>query len=348
MKRILYDARDLRFASVSPSGVKRRRGFTLIELLVVIAIIAVLVAMLLPAVQQAREAARRMTCKNHLKQIALGLHNFHDTYGKLPPGYLGPDPSNPTIDHKTGNYQFFSMFVYLLPYIEQSAIYNQFPTAFLDVKRLPVGNEVLTWFEFDDALLPAGTTNPWFLSQYKIPVLRCPSEAKNPSHLITRSHVRVESLTATEIVGSNRKTDQNVNDIGITNYIGVYGRPYVDGAIGVGMLGNRTTTQFSSVTDGLSNTLMVGETHGGWGSEGAHVQSIPWISAHCYGTKESWPRNNKVQTDNNSSYSFSSFHSGIVNFALGDGSVRSLSDSVDYTTYKYLCGKGDGNVIGEF
>ncbi len=94
-----------------------RRAFTLIELLVVIAIIAVLIALLLPAVQQAREAARRSQCKNNLKQIGLALHNYHDTFGVLPPGTVWPTGQNS--GPRTGGYT-----VHILPYIDQATVYN--------------------------------------------------------------------------------------------------------------------------------------------------------------------------------------------------------------------------------
>ena len=98
----------------------KKRGFTLIELLVVIAIIAILIALLLPAVQQAREAARRSKCQNNLKQLGLGLHNYHDVYGQFPPAATGTDTGN-----DQSNYGRLSAFFGLLPYIDQTALYNE-------------------------------------------------------------------------------------------------------------------------------------------------------------------------------------------------------------------------------
>ena len=99
---------------------RRPRGFTIIELLVVIAIIAILIALLLPAVQQAREAARRTECKNILKQWGLALHNYHDNFNRLPYGAMGFDNS------ATNPVNNFGFHVLLLPYIDQAPLYNQF------------------------------------------------------------------------------------------------------------------------------------------------------------------------------------------------------------------------------
>src|SRR5688572_12222721 len=104
----------------------RRPGFTLVELLVVIAIIGILVALLLPAVQAAREAARRISCSNNLKQVALACHNFHDVYDRLPPGGANDQPPFGTQNTINGNAQWGSSWkVYILPYLEQSAIYDR-------------------------------------------------------------------------------------------------------------------------------------------------------------------------------------------------------------------------------
>src|SRR5437868_6691790 len=110
----------------------RRSGFTLIELLVVIAIIAILIGLLLPAVQKVREAAARLQCQNNLKQLGLAAHNYHSSYNRLPPGYNGVTPNihylAPGWDLYLGNPKWVGVLVYLLPYVEQDNIYKQLRT----------------------------------------------------------------------------------------------------------------------------------------------------------------------------------------------------------------------------
>ncbi|MCA9043929.1 MAG: DUF1559 domain-containing protein, partial [Planctomycetaceae bacterium] len=114
----------------------RRRGFTLIELLVVIAIIAVLIALLLPAVQQAREAARRAACKNNMRQLGLGLHNYHDSHGVFPSGWIGATTGvGPDVEGMNG----FGWGTMILPYVDQAPLYSQlnFSQSIIDTNNLP-------------------------------------------------------------------------------------------------------------------------------------------------------------------------------------------------------------------
>src|SRR3712207_3912350 len=102
----------------------KRPAFTLIELLVVIAIIAILIGLLLPAVQKVREAAARSTCQNNMKQIALAAHNYESAYGKLQPGYLGPMPGGNAPQTTTATIQCIGVLPHLLPYVEQENVYR--------------------------------------------------------------------------------------------------------------------------------------------------------------------------------------------------------------------------------
>jgi len=141
-----------------------RRGFTLIELLVVIAIIAVLVALLLPAVQQAREAARRSTCKNSLKQIGLGMHNYHDTHRRFPPAAVGTNTAA-GFDSNNSRHEGWgaTWAIQLLPYIDQAPLYNNYNSSLPanDPANRPVVSETLVVFQCasDIDAPPIGTAN---------------------------------------------------------------------------------------------------------------------------------------------------------------------------------------------
>jgi prepilin-type N-terminal cleavage/methylation domain-containing protein len=316
----------------------KSRGFTLIELLVVIAIIATLVALLLPAVQQAREAARRTSCKNNLKQIGIAMHNFHDTYNKLPPGYLGPPKGGYGVP---GGQQYFTWHVYILPFIEQSAIYDRMPFqkyVSVDITKESMGEDIW-WFGLDPADFP-GYTDPWDLSQYSIPAYECPSDAKVAQTLLIAGGTYWDPVANGAYSGAWSGSVAGGWVSKKTNYLGVAG--YADAnKMWWGMFTNRSETKFRDVTDGLSNTLMVGESHGGWSNSTTKVGECSW----------SWMGNMSLQTfklNSGSIYAFQSFHKGTVNFVLGDGGVRTISDSISGSVYQRLQGMTDGNVVGEF
>lgn len=320
-----------------------RRGFTLVELLVVIAIIGILVGLLLPAVQAAREAARRMSCQNNLKQIGLSLHNFESSYKKLPPGFLGSSRANPyALDGL--NHQFYGLLVYVLPFMEQGNISNQFPTQLTRAERLAASGEDLRWFATLTPALLGGSQQPFNLAQYRIPSFMCPSDAKTPSWVWTRAQGRANSPTGGFTTTFSRSDTASFLAVGRTNYLGCFGRPDAFGGLREGIFRNRSTTRFSEVTDGLSNTLAVGEAHGGIFEDDGRPATWLWISAPpliASDTAERMPGTNHRNA-------FGSFHPGIVQFAVGDGSVRGISRSIDVPTWLTINGMKDGEVAGDY
>ncbi len=286
-----------------------RRAFTLVELLVVIAIIGVLIALLLPAVQQARESARRTQCVNNLKQVGLAVHNFHDTFGELPPSRI--------------QYEYLGWSALLLPFMEQSNLYDQ-----IDLKKK----------------YNAQTTA---VQQTGIAGYVCPSR-----------HKVGDQTTAVQAI--------NADNGAVWDYATVCG-PSGDNSIirqfgkEKGMLvvaqGNKDSyssqTNFASVTDGLTNTIMIGERH-------VHIEKLknentghdgPILSGWAYTTMRAagpdYPlaQNMRDDVDGVEHLVFGSFHPGIVNFVMGDGSVRPIQVNIDEDNLGRLASREDGQVI---
>jgi len=321
----------------------RRRSvaaFTLIELLVVIAIIAILIGLLLPAVQKVREAAARSKCQNNLKQIGVAMHAYHDAQGRFPPGGVGGAFN--TNGAWNGNWsENGSWLVYTLPFLEQSGVYRQ--SSSLGAPNWTVDGSV---------------NQGGFLSTVKLPYMRCPSDDWDP----------------------NQKTTNYVASLGPQCAIGPCGfdpnQQYCNGnAFGWGYAtspdhGNTVTpselrgmfnrlgasVNFASVTDGTANTIMVGEslpkhhdhlTGDNWYSfngGGSHCSTIVPINARSdngggCGTS-AWPGRQNW----NISFGFKSNHSTGANFVFADGSVRMLSASIDHATYQKLGCRNDGQV----
>ncbi len=209
-------------------GSLRRRGFTLIELLVVIAIIAILIALLLPAVQQAREAARRSTCKNQLKQLGLAIHNYHDTFSMVPFGSSLYNGSN-------GNIRRFNGYVGMLPYLDQAPLFQLMATG---GKRVAVNGST--------NYAPFGST-PWdgnyAPNRQTIPVLQCPSDQDPPG----------VTLGMTNYMFSRGDTAWDTcplwNGNGGRGLRGFF----------IGGQGHSGTRKIRDVTDGMSNTIAMGE-----------------------------------------------------------------------------------------
>jgi prepilin-type N-terminal cleavage/methylation domain-containing protein/prepilin-type processing-associated H-X9-DG protein len=206
------------------------RGFTLVELLVVIAIIGVLVALLLPAVQAAREAARRMQCANHLKQLSLATHNHHDTLRRLPPGGAMDQPPFGT-DAPTGTRWGSSWLVYVLPFIEQQPLFDK--------------------WQFHSSSGAFNTNNNTVATGVSIKVFFCPSSPlkKGPPNRQTGS-------TFASYVGVSG-TDNGI----ITGYTEtrINSHPCGGNISGGGVLIPNGQLKFSDITDGTSNTIAISE-----------------------------------------------------------------------------------------
>jgi len=315
-------------------GANARGGFTLVELLVVIAIIGVLVALLLPAVQTARESARRMTCANNLKQIGLAAHSFHDAFNRLPAGYLGPMPHADWNTHKTDN-QYVAVLAQLLPYMEQQAVYNLIKVK-VDVKATDT-----SWWNDSSSAAAART---------KIKAFLCPSTdayAHYDGVTATMNIYRTSSSRELQIITFTPSASSNIfgrtNYLGCAGYFGNLANPgtvnNITNAGGVdayeGVFGNRTTYRFADISDGSSNVFMFGETTGGKkAGTNRRQHGHTWMGTGIMVT--AWDLST---TEWNA---FSSEHVGAVQFCLADGAVRKVSPRMDRDNFIFVSAKHDG------
>jgi len=304
----------------------RRSAFTLIELLVVIAIIAVLIGLLLPAVQKVREASARSVCQNNLKQIALGAMSYESAYGRLPPGELAGIPG---VSSGFFDAQCIGSLVFILPYVEQDAIYRQIQTS-LDVNTTGNRPGSQGWWNSDA---------DFGLSFSKIKSFICPSD-EVISATETSNGACIMNLADPLTPGTNAVTyswfsNGNRYDIGKTNYTGCAGAlgdrvstsdsasgPGVNLQAYVGLIYNRSKVTLAEVTsaDGASNTLMFGEVLGGTATTPRDFVNS-WIGCGSSPAKFGLAPGGPVATNGGPFY-FSSRHNGIVLFAHADGSVH--------------------------
>jgi prepilin-type N-terminal cleavage/methylation domain-containing protein len=350
----------------------RRAGFTLVELLVVIAIIGILVGLLLPAVQQAREAARRMSCQNNLKQIGLAVHNFESAYKKLPPGQIFSTVGYADFS-KLDQMSLCGTMLYLMPYMEQSAVYQPFST---NLKMLAKDYQ-----KFDTSNPDPRRLNYWnyapinLVTATQAPGLLCPSDSaesaiKPGSASFTTWIIRTPfGPTYGGFYMNDIPGDPISSNHALTNYLGVGGRFTVTAEeLGYtptstfypiinnyeGMFRHNRQLKFGDVNDGLSNTFAVGEVTGDFtdGYKGTgRLRSFSWLmgplgvhhmttslGGTSYANRPIWE-----------STKFTSRHSGeIIQFAMGDGSVQGLSRSTDAPTLLRLAGRSDGEPLSGF
>jgi prepilin-type N-terminal cleavage/methylation domain-containing protein len=303
------------------------RGFTLVELLVVIAIIGILVALLLPAVQAARDAARRTSCKNNLRQIGLAIHNYHDSTGTFPISispWAEPDSPAPA-NQLTGK----GWIVSILPFIEEQGLFDQFKSRGGFEGAMGSG-EGIARPELADAMAT------------QLTILQCPSDGS------------VRELSTQQYQWEGRP-------VALTSYKGVIGdtRMGNDSSIHEGTepdCHNRTgcngifyrnnyqePVDFASVVDGLSNTFIVGED-----IPAHNFHSTAFYSNGDYSSCHA-PLNFKPVPPIPAQWwnviSFRSEHAGGAHFALGDASVHFVNESIDYLTYRALSTKAGAESV---
>ncbi|QDT66339.1 DUF1559 domain-containing protein [Calycomorphotria hydatis] len=316
-------------------SIPTRRAFTLVELLVVIAIISTLIALLLPAVQQAREAARRSHCKNNLKQVGLAIHNYHDNFGMFPIGSSQWGPGNVLQSDRRG---YIGWAISILPFIEQQNLFHQYNS------------------NADNRSSSNQSVREAFVNTYN-----CPSDPGTTQiHIPATGGCCGRSWAASSYRGvSGRMNPSNGAFWDDTYWLQTGGLEEVDrGPLGVIGYGFRPV-RFRNITDGTSNTLLVGEattittpTRGTFWAHSYTSYALSSItvgySAETFGITDYQACSDATSGGNPCKRFFGSLHVGGVQFVNCDGSVGFISENIDRELLGNLACIADGNVIGQF
>jgi prepilin-type N-terminal cleavage/methylation domain-containing protein/prepilin-type processing-associated H-X9-DG protein len=301
---------------------QKSAGFTLVELLVVITIIGILISLLLPAVQAAREAARRLQCSNNFRQVGVAMHNYHSAKGCFPPGQFDPGAAPYA---KSGVPLYWSWSTYILPYLEWQTVYDMVDFGGGNYYCVPAKNK---------------TAN-----QTRIAAYMCSSDP-SCGELV---------FSASDNPGPDEKLDSApANMAGVVDSVTAvyssgswpyYFRPF---PLVNGMMGANEPCRISDVTDGTSNTLLIGEVVGA--GPGTHLgffwASSNWLDTH-YGINN-WPVIVAASSSPQYSYltGFASYHPGGCHFGMADGSVQFLSQNIAQSVLAALTTRAGGEVEG--
>jgi prepilin-type N-terminal cleavage/methylation domain-containing protein len=313
-----------------------RVGFTLVELLVVIAIIGALVALLLPAVQQAREAARRIRCKSNLKNLGLALHNYHDTHNRLPPGAIFTYKDS-YITGSSSNSWGQNWLILLLPYIEQSNLFAMYD--FKELRAMDGANRNVVSVD--------------------IPLLKCPSDPRGEKYTVPAPAVFARGNYGANYGAGNAWSGADLKLPGLVgpfNAMGFYG------------------ARFPEITDGLSNTVLVaeiiagkraGDQRGAWadavgsyvcGQDFTFPTRIPRVPNGNALDNSRWdnpcqcdaPNNDRdlrcISGGNHAFQTSRSHHPGGVQICMADGAVVFINDNINVNTWLNLLSQADGSL----
>jgi len=324
-----------------------KSGFTLVELLVVIAIIGVLVALLLPAVQAAREASRRTKCQNNLKQLGLALHNFESANNRFPPagksyGWCTHTPPDYTRDPVAFN---LNGLLLLLPYVEQQSLYQRYnPSAASQsymINGAPSAGDPIAGGNADVAAT-------------LLTIVRCPSDTNDPLHTTTAVHYAIDTNSPLRGVKTNYDFSVQYWEYRCNAWAKT---PYDARR----MFGENSTSRIAEVTDGLSNTIAMGETTNlvangttpAWAYRGWVQIGVDPAPAFHGGGINTWmsnwtnppdpARTQAPKVGKVGSWSWpGSLHPSGCHFLFGDGSVRFITENTPRTTMNQLAAIADG------
>ena len=327
---------------------RKNVGFTLVELLVVIAIIGILVSLLLPAVQAAREAARRTQCQNHLKQLGLALQNYHLVHNRFPHNsfwFTGTFEEGSKKTIITNKDRKGSMHVKLMPYLEETNL----------VQRLDFDGDVTAQFEKDAEI-----------RSIVLPVLRCPSDpfpplstdpTDKPPHALTNYAPSIGAQATFSFGNSCPEPIGNEFGTGDDLHKFTYLAEATSGLFSRIIF----AASMRKILDGTSKTIAMGEVlpdcnyelirFGWWDSQIYYVGTAPPINYDsCTPTSPPWPTKQTCATffNWNTSSGFKSKHPGGAQFTFADGSVHFISENIDYRNYQRLGDRRDGEIVEPF